>query len=280
MKIPDPRTRPTLTDRDALLRQRDRARRRGMVDLFHQIAADEIEDRLIEVNRSFTDIAIVTGFPEIWQARFPAARVVADDALLDLQPGAHDLVIHAMALHWADDPVGQIAQCRRALRPDGLFMGVAFGNQTLQELRGALAQAEAEVTGGLAPRILPMGEIRDLGGLLQRGGLALPVADLLSQRASYRDIAHLCRDLRGMGEGNAMEARLRRPTSRAVFARAGAIMAEHHADRDDPSRVAVTFDLVFLTGWAPAENQQKPLRPGSARTSLADALNQFRKNDE
>ena len=262
------------------MRQRGRACRAGLADIFHQIAADELEDRLLEVNRSFTRPAVVTPFPHLWEGRLPGARIVPDAPVLDLAPGAHDLVIHALALHWADDPVGQIAQCRRALSPDGLFLGVAFGNQTLQELRGALAQAETEITGGLSPRVLPMGEIRDMGGLLQRAGLALPVADLMSRRASYRDIVHLGRDLRAMGEGNAMAARLRRPTPRAVIARAGAIMAEHHADRDDPSRVAVTFDLVFLTGWAPADSQPRPLRPGSARTSLADALNQFRKDDE
>lgn len=272
----DPR--PALTDRIALTRQRRRAQRDGMVDLFHQIAADEIHDRLAEVNRTFTAPALVTGFPDIWGPRFPDARVVADDPVLDLEPGAHDLVIHALSLHWADDPVGQMVQCRRALREDGLFIGVLFGGQTLSEARAALAQAEAEITGGLSPRILPMGEIRDLGGLLARAGLALPVADLLPQRASYRDLFHLGRDLRAMGEGNAMAARLRRPTPRAVLARAADLLAAHSPDRDDPSRVAVAFDLVFLTGWAPSDSQPKPLRPGSATTSLADALTKLRKS--
>lgn len=272
----DPR--PALTDRIALTRQRRRAQRDGMVDLFHQIAADEIHDRLAEVNRTFTAPALVTGFRDIWGPRFPDARVVADDPVLDLDPGAHDLVIHALSLHWADDPVGQMVQCRRALREDGLFIGVLFGGQTLSEPRAALAQAEAEITGGLSPRILPMGEIRDLGGLLARAGLALPVADLLPQRASYRDLFHLGRDLRAMGEGNAMAARLRRPTPRAVLARAADLLASHSPDRDDPSRVAVTFDLVFLTGWAPSDSQPKPLRPGSATTSLADALTKLRKS--
>ena len=268
--------RPALTDRPALLRQRDRAIRQGFVDVLHRLAADEIQDRLSEVKRRFTAPALVTGFPSFWGAAFPDARIVPDDPVLDLQAGAHDLVIHAMALHWADDPVGQIVQCARALREDGLFIGVCFGGQTLQELRAALAQAEAEVTGGLSPRILPMGEIRDMGQLLSRAGLALPVADVLTQKASYRDLFHLARDLRAMGEGNAMDARLRQPTQAAVFARAAAIMAEHHADRDDPSRVAVTFDLVFLTGWSPSDTQPKPLRPGSARTRLEDALKELR----
>ncbi|MBU3031246.1 SAM-dependent methyltransferase [Paracoccus marinaquae] len=276
MNTPNDTDRPLMTDRAALLRQRARALRAGHADVLHRIAADEIEDRLSEINRSFTRPAVVTGFPDFWAARFPQARVVGDEPLLDLQPGAHDLVIHAMALHWAEDPVGQMVQCRRALSEDGLFIAVCFGGQTLHEARAALAEAEAEVTGGLSPRVLPMGEIRDMGGLLHRAGLALPVADLLSQRASYRDLLHLARDLRAMGEGNAMAARLRRPTGRAVFARAAALMARHHPDRDDPSRVATSFDLVFLTGWAPSATQQKPLRPGSARHSLANALNDLR----
>ena len=268
--------RPVLTDRPALLRQRDRAIRQGFVDVLHRLAADEIQDRLSEVKRRFTAPALVTGFPSFWGDAFPDARIVPDDPVLDLQAGAHDLVIHAMALHWADDPVGQIVQCARALREDGLFIAVCFGGQTLQELRAALAQAEVELTGGLSPRVLPMGDIRDMGALIGRAGLALPVADLLPQRASYRDLFHLAHDLRAMGEGNAMAARLRRPTGRAVLARAAAIMAEHHGDRDDPSRIATTFDLVFLTGWSPSETQPKPLRPGSATTRLEDALKEIR----
>ncbi|MTE00982.1 SAM-dependent methyltransferase [Paracoccus sp. YIM 132242] len=275
MNTPPP-DRPALTDRPALLRQRDRAIRQGFVDVLHRLAADEIQDRLAEINRRFTAPAVVTGFPALWAESFPDARIVPDDPVLDLEPGAHDLVIHAMALHWADDPVGQIVQCARALREDGLFIAVCLGNQTLQELRAALAQAEVELTGGLSPRILPMGEIRDLGQLLGRAGLALPVADVLPQKASYRDLFHLAHDLRAMGEGNAMAARLRRPTRPAVFARAAAIMAQHHGDRDDPSRVAATFDLVFLTGWSPSDTQPKPLRPGSATTRLEDALKEIR----
>jgi SAM-dependent methyltransferase len=275
MTTPAP-DRPALTDRPALLRQRDRAIRQGFVDILHRLAADEIQDRLSEINRRFTAAALVTGFPDLWAESFPDARIVPDDPVLDLQPGTHDLVIHAMALHWADDPVGQIVQCARALREDGLFIAVCFGGQTLHELRAALAQAEVELTGGLSPRILPMGDIRDMGGLIGRAGLALPVADLVAQKASYRDLFHLARDLRAMGEGNAMAARLRRPTAHGVFARAAAIMADHHADRDDPSRITTTFDLVFLTGWSPSDSQPKPLRPGSAATRLEDALKETR----
>jgi len=161
-------------------------------------------------------------------------------------------------------------QCAQALEPDGLFLGTLLGGQTLNELRSALAQAEAQVMGGLSPRVLPMGEIRDLGGLIARAGLALPVADALPLTVSYRDILHLAQDLRAMGEGNALSARLRRPSPRALFAQAQAIYAEHFPH--DDGRIRATFETIFLTGWKPHDSQQKPLRPGSASTRLADAL--------
>lgn len=268
---------PSLTDRAALTRNRARAHRAGPVDFLHRIVADEIEDRRAEVNKAFTAPAIVTGFPQFWSAIMPDAVIVPDEAVLDLRPGAHDLVIHAMALHWAEDPVGQIAQCARALRPDGLFIAAFPGGRTLSELRDALTRAEAEVTGGLSPRVLPMGEIRDLGALLGRAGLALPVADQITQMTSYRGLPHLAHDLRGMGEGNALAARLRRPTRHAVMMRAAQIYAEHHPDPQDAARIRATFDLIFLTGWAPDPSQQKPLRPGSAKMPLADALASLRK---
>lgn len=267
----------SLTDRDALLRNRARAGRIGHVDFLHRIAADEIQDRLAEVNRTFTDAAVVTGHPDFWRAEFPGARIVADAPVLDLQPGAHDLVIHAMALHWADDPVGQIVQSARALRPDGLFIAALPGGRSLQELREVLTRAEAEVAGGLSPRVLPMGEIRDLGALLPRAGLALPVADQITQAASYRSLFHLAQDLRAMGEGNALAQRLRRPTRRDVLARAGQIYAESHPDPHDPQRIRATYELVFLTGWAPDASQQQPLKPGSAKVPLAEALASLRK---
>ena len=276
MHVPYQIDRLALTDREALTLHRARARHRGPADFLHRIAIAEVQDRLTEVNRRFTKIAVVTGHPELWAEVFPDAVILPDRPVLDLPLQFFDLVIHAMSLHWADDPVGQIIQCARALRPDGLFMGIMLGNQTLAEARQALAEAETDVTGGLSPRVLPMSETRDLGNLLARAGLALPVADLISLSASYRDLIHLAHDLRAMGETNAMAARLRRLTRREVFGRAAAIYADRFPDRDDPSRIRATFDLVFLTGWAPAENQQKPLRPGSAQMALADALKQTR----
>ena len=262
-------TQTSLTDRPALLRNRLRAARAPALFL-HEMAADEIEDRLAVVNKSFTAPAVVTGFPEFWQTRLPQARVVADDDMLALDPGAHDLLIHAMCLHWASDPVGQLIQMRRALRPDGLMLGALLGGGTLQELRAALAQAEADVIGGLSPRILPMGEIRDLGALLQRAGYALPVADRLPLTVEYRDAWHLMHDLRAMGEANAMTARPRQMMRRAVLNRACDIYAREFATAS--AKVAATFEMIFLTGWSPDDSQPQPLRPGSAKARLADAL--------
>ena len=215
---------------------------------------------------------VVTGYPQVW-LDYPT---IPDDDTLAVAPEAHDLVIHAMALHWANDPVGQLVQCRRALRPDGLFLGLMFGGQTLQELRACLAQAEAEITGGLSPRVLPMAEIRDLGGLLQRAGFALPVADSFTKTVLYRDAFHLMADLRAMGEANALHERLRHPTRRGVFARAAQIYAETYGTPE--GLIPATFEIICLTGWAPHEGQQKPLRPGSAVSRLEDALKSAHRN--
>ena len=261
---------PLLTDRDALARNRARARRQGAALFLHEDAAAEIDERLAEVNRRFTVPAVVTGFPEPWLKILPGARIVGDDETLVLEEGAHDLVIHALALHWANDPVGQLIQCRRALRPDGLFLGVLFGGRTLSELRAALAEAESRLTGGLSARVLPMADIRDLGALLQRAGFALPVADGLRRRLTYRDAFHLAADLRAMGEGNALMGRLRHFTRPSLFTRAEALYRAHFSDPD--GRVRATFDLIFLLGWAPDPSQPKPLRPGSAQSRLAAAL--------
>ena len=264
---------PALTDRTALTAHRARAcRLPGHADalFLHRAALADLQERLIEVNRTFTSPALVTGFPEVWREFAPDGLLVADTEALALSPGAHDLVIHAMGLHWADDPLGQLVQCRHALRPDGLFIAVLPGGRTLHELRTSLAEGEALVTGGLSPRVLPMAEIRDLGGLMQRAGFALPVADSFTQTVHYSSFTSLCADLRAMGETNALAARLRRFSARAIFAAAEAVYRTSFATPDD--RLQATFDLVFLTGWAPHDSQQQPLRPGSARSRLADAL--------
>lgn len=258
---------PRLTDRTALTRNRARSRAEAM--FLQQAARDEIQERLELVNRTFTSPAVVTGFPEVWA--WPGAKIVADDEVLDLEQGAHDLVIHALCLHWANDPVGQLVQCRRALRPDGLFLGILFGGQTLHQLRAALAEAESRLTGGLSPRVAPMAEIRDLGALLQRAGFALPVADAAPLTVTYETALHLMQDLRAMGEGNALEGRRRRFAPRALFAKAARIYAETYGTPD--GRIPASFEMIVLTGWAPDDSQQKPLRPGSAAARLADALN-------
>lgn len=262
---------PRLADPARLARARARARL-DLAGFLHDEAKAELQERLIDVNRRFTSPAVVTGFPEYWADLVPGARMIAPGDTLDLEPGAHDLVIHAMGLHWADDPVGQIVQCRRALCPDGLFLSVAFGGETLVELRAALAQAETEVMGGLSPRVAPMAEIRDMGGLLQRAGLALPVADRLPRIVTYRDAFALMADLRAMGETNALAERHRAPAPRALFARMAELYASHFPASDDPARIRATFEMIFLSGWAPHDSQQKPLRPGAARARLADAL--------
>lgn len=260
---------PDMTDRKALDRHRIRACRAPALFL-HALAADEIQERLTEVNRTFTAPAVVTGFGAPWRARFPDAALAADTETLVLDPGAHDLVIHGLGLHWANDPVGQLVQCRRALGPDGLFLGVLFGGRSLHELRTALAEAETALTGGLSPRVLPMGEIRDLGALLQRAGFALPVADSLSRTISYESPLHLMRDLRAMGETNALAARHRRTPPRALFAEAARRYADAHAGPD--GRIPATVEMIYLAGWSPSDSQPSPLRPGSARNRLAQAL--------
>ena len=259
---------PTMTDTGALARRRARARDDAL--FLHEAAADEVKDRMAMVNKSFSDTALVTGFPDFWSAQFPDAEIVADADTLALTPDSQDAVIHAMSLHWANDPIGQLIQCRRALRPDGLLISASFGGQTLHELRACLGQAETAVTGGLSPRVAPMGELRDLGALLQRAGLALPVADALPLTVSDEHAWALMRDLRAMGETNALAQRLRHPTRRSVLEEAAALYQTHFADAD--GRVTATFELIFLTGWAPSADQPKPLRPGSAQQRLADAL--------
>ncbi|WP_254429581.1 methyltransferase domain-containing protein [Ruegeria atlantica] len=267
MKLPESNA-PSLFDRPALIRHRARARDEAL--FLHRAAVDEVQDRLSMVNKTFTAPAIVTPFAHIWQDVLPEAQIVSDDEVLDLAPRAHDLVIHAMALHWANDPVGQLIQCHRALQPDGLLLVVCLGGETLHELRAALGQAEIEVTGGLSPRIAPMAELRDLGGLLQRAGLALPVADTARLTAEYRDLTHLMHDLRAMGETNSLSGRMKQVTQRQVFARAQQIYADHFPTPQ--GRLSSTYELICLTGWSPDDSQQKPLRPGSAQARLAEAL--------
>lgn len=263
---------PRLTDPAALAARRARAQADGL--FLHERVAEDLQDRLSIVNKSFTKPILITPFPDHWAGLtgdLPAPpRILPPSDVLPVETESADLVFHVMDLHWSNDPVGQLIQCRRALTPDGLFLGVLFGGRTLSELRECLGQAEIEVTGGLSPRIAPMGEVRDLGGLLQRAGFALPVADSEVLTVTYASPFKLLADLRAMGEANALQDRLRRPTRRAVILRAMELYVQAHGDAE--GRVPATFEIVTLTGWSPDASQQQPLRPGSAKASLADAL--------
>ncbi len=263
---------PALFDTNLLALRRARAARAGLVDFLQREVAEDISERLSAVNRTFRDVAIVGPQAELWRENlgFPDATLLPPDERLALSEGAFDLVLHALALHWSNDPVGQLVQARRALRPDGLMLAALFGGETLAELRTALAEAEAEVTGGVSPRIAPMGEIRALGALLQRAGLTMPVADSRAITVSYASPLALMHDLRGMGETNVMNDRLHRPTRRAVMARTFEAYSRRAGMPD--GRVRATFEVIFLTGWSPSPDQPRPLRPGSATARLADAL--------
>ncbi len=195
---------------------------------------------------------------------------VGDEEALPLRAGHHDLAVSALALHQVNDLPGTLVQLRRALKPDGLFLGCLLGGRTLEELRGALAVAESELTGGISPRVAPFADVRDLGALMQRAGFALPVVDSEPVVVRYRDLFALMADLRAMGATNTLAARLRKPTPRCLFLRAAEVYAERFSDPD--GRVRATFELVFVSGWVPHESQQKPLAPGSAQVRLADVL--------
>jgi len=258
-----------IIDQHALERNRRRVK---MANLFlHQAAADEVATRLNMVNRSFVQTAIVTPFPSLWREHHPKATLIRDNDVLCLKPNAFDLIIHAMCLHWSDDLVGQLIQCRLGLKPDGLIIGLLLGGKTLNELRFALTEAETAIVKGLSPRLLPMADVRDLGLLLQRAGFALPVADSTRINVEYRDIYHLMHDLRAMGEANALKDRSRTLTRRNIFAKANRLYARHFGT--DSGCITATFDIVVLTGWSPGTGQPQPLKPGSATVRLADALN-------
>ncbi|MCC7348345.1 MAG: methyltransferase domain-containing protein [Variibacter sp.] len=202
----------------------------------------------------------------------PGARdaVAADPEALPFGRGALDLVVSALALQFANDLPGALVQIRQALRPDGLLLAALIGGDTLTELRQSFAAAEAETIGGVSPRVAPLVDVRTLGGLLQRAGFALPVTDIDRVTVRYDSAFGLMADLRRMGATNALVERSRRPLRRDTLMRMAALYAERFADAD--GRVRATFEVLWLSGWAPHESQQKPLRPGAAAMRLADAL--------
>lgn len=248
-------------------------------------AVEDLEERLGAVLREFAVAAdLGTPLPLAGPAlRAKAASLlrmaesggtvvdlVGDLEQLPFAAGSLDLACSLLALQGVNDLPGALIQIRRALRPDGLFIGCLLGGRTLQELRQVLLEAESETTGGVSPRVAPFADLRDLGGLLQRAGFALPVIDSEVVTVRYRDMFGLLRDLRAMGWGNALVQRSRRGLRRETVLRAAALYGERFADPDE--RLRATFEMVWLSGWAPHESQQKPLRPGSAKARLADAL--------
>ena len=197
-------------------------------------------------------------------------RVQADEERLPFAAASLDLIVSSLSLHWANDVIGALVQARLALKPDGLFIGALFGGATLTELRQALTAAELELTGGAGPRVSPFADPSDAAGLLQRAGFALPVADVDRVTVRYDHPLKLMADLRRMGETSVLAERHPRPLTRRVLARAFEIYARDFADPD--GRLPATFEILTLTGWSPSETQQKPLRPGSAKMRLAEAL--------
>lgn len=200
----------------------------------------------------------------------PRPALVCDEDLLPFKAGSLNLVVSGLALHRVNDLPGALIQIRRALAPDGLFMAALLGANALGELRQALLEAEAESEGGASPRVSPFGDVRDYGALLQRAGFALPVADAETIEVRYASPREVMHEVRALGGGNVLIARSRMPLSRRVLARAEALYRERHGTAD--GQVSATYEIVYLTGWAPDPSQQKPLKPGSAAQRLADAL--------
>jgi SAM-dependent methyltransferase len=220
--------------------------------------------------RANIDTLIEADLSEPMLAGRETLRVVADEERLPFGDATLDLVVSTLSLHWTNDLVGALIQIRRALRPDGLFLGAIFGGATLTELRQCLLAAEAEVSGGASMRVSPFADAIDAAGLLQRAGFALPVADVDRVKVRYAHPIKLLHDLRAMGETSVLLDRSRKPLSRKVLFRAMELYVERFAEAD--GKVPATFEIVSVTGWTPHDSQQKPLRPGSAKMRLADAL--------
>ena len=271
---------PIIFDRTLLRARRRRAAALGPATFLIDRVAEDFSDRLATVLRHF-DLAVDLGTPTDAVRRALAASgkvdsiiaadvIAADEEALPFRDGSLDLVVSALALQFVNDLPGTLIQIRHALKPDGLLLAALVGGDTLSELREAFAAAEAEIEGGVSPRVAPFADLRDLGALLQRAGFALPVTDVDRLSVRYASPFALMHDLRRMGATNALVERRRRPLKRATLARMAEIYCERFADAD--GRIRATFEIVWLSGWAPHESQQQPLQPGSARHRLADAL--------
>jgi len=273
---------PRLFDRALLHARHQRALRQGPAPFLLDHVAADMAQRLQAVLRDFEHgIDLGTPGDQVRAAaggqvrRLDAVALPASDAApLPLEPQSIDLAVSALALQFVNDLPGVLAQLRRALKPDGLLLAAMIGGDTLTELRQSFAAAEAEIEGGVSPRVAPFADLRDMGALLQRAGFALPVTDVERLTVRYDDAFALMRDLRGMGATNVLDERRRVPLRRATLLRMAEIYAERFAAAD--RRIPATFDIVWLWGWAPHDSQQKPLRPGSAKMSLAEAVNKAR----
>jgi SAM-dependent methyltransferase len=283
---------PVIFDRALIRARRRRAVQLGPVTFLLDRVADEFAERLAAVLRRFdvaadlgtpTDVVrtALTRLPTIGTViRSDAAldatatpeptRVAADEETLPFREASLDLVVSGLALQFVNDLPGVLVQIRRALKPDGLFLAALLGGETLTELRQSFAAAESEIEGGASPRVAPFADLRELGALLQRAGFALPVTDVDRITVRYDNAFDLMRDLRRMGATNALLARRRTPLRRSTLLRMAEIYAERFADPD--GRLRATFEIVWLLGWAPHPDQQQPLKPGAAKTRLADAL--------
>jgi SAM-dependent methyltransferase len=230
--------------------------------------AGTLRDRI--ATRPGLDFILASDLSPAMAKNLGGAAVVADEEALPFADGAFDLIVSGLSLHWVNDLPGALVQIRRALRPDGLFVAALLGGDTLVELRHALVEAESEVEGGASPRVSPFLDVREGGALLQRSGFALPVVDSDTITVTWPDALALMRDLRGMGEANAVAERKKGLTRRETLFAAASRYQERHADPE--GRVPATFQVITLTGWAPHDSQQQALRPGAAETRLADAL--------
>jgi len=275
---PNPPSPPVLFDRALLRVRQGRAAKMGVAPFLLERVAEDMAERLQAVLRTFqhgVDVGTpgdqVRGALAAQVAELSPADLPADESeALGLAPESLDLAVSGLAFQFVDDLPGVLAQIRRALKPDGFLLAATVGGETLTELRQAFAAAESELEGGISPRVAPFADVRDAGALLQRAGFALPVTDVDRVVVRYRDVFALMHDLRRMGAANIMTERRRTPLRRATLLRMAQIYHERFADPDD--RIRATFDIVWLSGWAPHESQQKPLKPGLAKASLEDAV--------
>ena len=280
---------PVIFDRALLRLRRRRAVALGPATFLLDRVASDMGDRLAAVLRRF-DVAVDLGTPggavrttlaglesvgTIITANVDSGSVVvADEEALPFGDATLDLVVSGLALQFVNDLPGVLIQIRRALKPDGLFLAALSGGDTLTELRQSFAEAESDIEGGVSPRVAPFADLRDAGSLLQRAGFALPVTDVDRVVVRYDSAFALMTDLRLMGATNILVERSRRPTRRATLLRMAQIYSERFADPD--GRIRATFDVIWLSGWAPHASQQQPLKPGSAKTGLAEAVRGLR----